>query len=122
MLSLEAPPRGRRVHLHWSIPAPPGRRAAERISGSASGQNFRIDVNRSSFINEEGTVGSGMFDFIALKGNCAFYRDSENPGTGKARCHFGTATRCTGDVKFCGNMEALRDYVVKNGLGWQKGE
>jgi len=65
-------------------------------------------------------VGSGIFDFIALKGNCTFYRDSENPGASKGRCHFGNATRCTGDVKFCGNMEALRDYVVKRGLGWQK--
>ncbi len=65
-------------------------------------------------------MGLGIFDFIALKGNCAFYQGSENPGMGKARCHFGGVTRCTGDVKFCGNMESLRDYVVRSGLGWQK--
>jgi hypothetical protein len=67
-------------------------------------------------------VGLDAFDFIPLKGDCTFYRDSGNPGAGKARCHLGSATKCTGDVKFCGNMEALRNYVVSRGLGWQKEE
>ncbi len=81
-------------------PGSTGRRAAERISGSASGQNFRIDVYRSSFINEEGNVGLGIFDFIALKGNCAFYQGSENPGMGKARCHFGALQGAPGMSSF----------------------
>ena len=59
-------------------------------------------------------------EFILLKGHCSFYRDSENPSTSEARCHFGSPTKCVGDVKFCGNMEALKNYVVTRGLGWQR--
>ena len=64
----------------------------------------------------------GAAEFIPLKGHCSFYRDSEDPGTSKgfAHCHLGNLTKCIGDVKFCGNLEALRHYFLKRGLGWQK--
>ncbi len=67
-------------------------------------------------------MGIGATEFILLKEHCSFYRDFEGPGMdeGIGHCHLGKQTKCVGDVKFCGNLEALRNYFLKRGLGWQK--
>ena len=41
-------------------------------------------------------------------------------GEGFGHCHLGNQTKCVGDIKFCGNLEALRHYFLKRGLGWHK--
>jgi len=52
---------------------------------------------------------------------CPYHRDSNklNPGN-SGYCSFDKKTPCLGEVQFCQNSEALKEYLSDRGLGWQK--
>ena len=53
---------------------------------------------------------------------CLLYKDFQDPGTegGAGFCHQGFQTKCIGKIRFCGNPDALKEHLDKQGLGWEK--
>lgn len=52
---------------------------------------------------------------------CPCHRDSEEPkGRGIGYCSLEEEMECTGEVQFCENPQALKEYLLDRGLGWQE--
>ena len=56
----------------------------------------------------------------SVKRNCQFFQDSGVPDNGGVIgcCKLEEQTKCFGDLQFCKNPEALREYFSERGLGW----
>jgi len=52
---------------------------------------------------------------------CSYYRGSEGPNIGDIEhCTFEDQEACMGEINSCRNPEALRQYLLDQGLGWKK--
>jgi hypothetical protein len=52
---------------------------------------------------------------------CPCHRDSEEPAGGETGyCSLDEEKQCSGEVQFCENPQALKEYLLDRGLGWQE--
>jgi hypothetical protein len=52
---------------------------------------------------------------------CPCHRDSEEPERGGiGYCSLDEEMQCTGEVQFCENPQALKEYLLDRGLGWRE--
>ena len=52
---------------------------------------------------------------------CSHYRDPKNLNVGGAGyCNLDNQTECDGQIELCQNPEALKEYLMERGFGWEK--